>query len=122
MTLPAHLMTTSERTALRVIKTVHTVVWAFFASAVFAIPVAATFGRFGWAGIFSAIVMVEALILALNRLRCPLTDVAARYTTDRRANFDIYLPLWIATWNKQLFGTLYVAGSFFAIARWWLLN
>ena len=32
--------------------------------------------------------------------RCPLTDVAARYTTDRAENFDIHLPLWLAKYNK----------------------
>lgn len=106
--------------ALRRIKLFHTVVWAFFASAILAIPVLAGYGRYGWAGLLAAIVMVESLVLALNGLRCPLTGVAARYTTDRRPNFDIYLPVWLATWNKQLFGTLYVAGALFAIARWWL--
>jgi hypothetical protein len=109
----------SPRAALRFVKTVHTVVWAFFAGAIVAIPVVANYGRFGWAGILSAVVMVESLVLALNGMRCPLTDVAARYTGDRRANFDIYLPLWLAKWNKQIFGALYVGGAVYAIARWW---
>lgn len=120
MTATTHPQAASPRTVLRIIKTVHTVVWAVFASAIVAIPVTAAYGRFGWAGILAALVMVEALVLAFNGLRCPLTGIAARYTPDRRANFDIYLPLWIATWNKQLFGALYVFGAFFAIARWWL--
>jgi hypothetical protein len=29
-------------------------------------------------------------------MRCPLTGIAARYTDDRRDNFDIYLPPWLA--------------------------
>jgi hypothetical protein len=62
--------------------------------------------------------MVEVMILALNGMRCPLTGLAARYTPERRANFDIYLPLWLATWNKQLFGSLYIVGLLFALARW----
>ena len=41
---------------------------------------------------------------------CPLTSIAARYTDDRRANFDIYLPEWLARHNKAVFGALYVAG------------
>jgi hypothetical protein len=114
------LQAASPQAVLRFIKMVHTVVWAFFAGAIVAIPISAAMGRFGWAGVLSAFVMVEVLVLALNGLRCPLTGIAARYTPDRRANFDIYLPLWVATWNKQLFGALYVVGAFFAIARWWL--
>jgi len=49
-------------------------------------------------------------VLWLNGWRCPLTDVAARYTDDRRANFDIYLPEWLARYNKQIFGPMYAVG------------
>lgn len=58
------------------------------------------------------------LILFANRMRCPLTGVAARYTDDRRDNFDIYLPVWLARHNKAIFGTLYVTGGLFTLARW----
>ncbi len=44
--------------------------------------------------------------------------MAARYTEVRRDNFDIYLPLWMARYNKLIFGTLYVAGLAFALVRW----
>lgn len=110
----------SVRTAgtLRLIKFVHTVVWALFAGAILAIPVFAGYGQFTWVGMLSALVMVEVLVLAANGLRCPLTGIAARYTEDRRANFDIYLPLWLATWNKQVFGALFVSGLVFSLAQW----
>jgi hypothetical protein len=60
---------------------------------------------------------VECLILAANRGRCPLTGVAARYTEQRTDNFDIYLPLWLARWNKAIFGVIFVAGVLFVLAR-----
>ena len=104
--------------ALRLIKFVHTVVWAFFAGAILAIPVVAALGQFTWVAILTVLVMVEVIVLAANGLRCPLTGIAANYTEDRRANFDIYLPLWLATWNKQVFGALFVSGLVFAFARW----
>jgi hypothetical protein len=47
-----------------------------------------------------------------------LTGLAARYTEERAANFDIYLPLWLARRNKSIFGTLFVAGALFVVARW----
>lgn len=53
---------------------------------------------------------LEVSVLVANRMRCPLTEVAARYTTERQDNFDIYLPLWLARHNKEVFGGLYVAG------------
>ncbi len=31
-------------------------------------------------------------VLAANGGRCPLSDLAARYTDERASNFDIYLP------------------------------
>ena len=43
---------------------------------------------------------------------------AARYTSDRRDNFDIWLPEWLARYNKQLFGTLYVVGIVMTLVRW----
>jgi hypothetical protein len=56
--------------------------------------------------------------LALNRMKCPLTDVAARYTDDRNANFDIYLPLWLARYNKHIFGPLFFGGMVLTILLW----
>jgi hypothetical protein len=63
-------------------------------------------------------VTLEVLVLAANRLRCPLTGIAARYTQDRRDNFDIYLPLWLARYNKHIFGTLFAAGTVYAAVKW----
>ena len=65
-----------------------------------------------------AIVLVEVLVLVVNRWRCPLTDVAARYTTDRRDNFDIFLPLLLARHNKLIFGSLFVAALAYTLIAW----
>jgi hypothetical protein len=92
------------------IKLIHTVIWAFFAACVAAVPVLALMRRCKWAGISIAIVMAEILVLELNGGRCPLTNVAARYTRDRADNFDIYLPVYLARHHKTIFGTLFLAG------------
>jgi hypothetical protein len=107
--------------ALRLIKLLHTAVWLLFVLCIVAIPILGYAGRFQQAAWLIGIVMVEMLVLAINGMRCPLTDVAARYTDDRRDNFDIYLPLWLARHNKTIFGILYVCGALFALARW-LIN
>ncbi len=113
-----HSMRLSPESTLTAIRTVHTIVWAFFVAAILAIPVAAWYGRFDLFAIFTVIVLAECAVLAFNRLRCPLTGVAARYTKDRRDNFDIYLPLWLARYNKQVFGGLFVVGVMFGMWRW----
>lgn len=66
----------------------------------------------------TGLVVVEIFVLAKNRWQCPLTGMAARYTDDRRANFDIYLPVWLARHNKLIFGTLFVGGQAIVILRW----
>ena len=108
----------SPDSALRAVKVVHTMVWAFFASCVVAIPVLAWCGDLRLAALFIGIVAIEVLVLALNRWSCPMTAVAARYTDDRRDNFDIYLPEWVARHNKLIFGTLYAIGILFTVVRW----
>ncbi len=103
------------------IKLLHTVIWGFFVACILAIPVAGALGRIRAAAILSGIVMAECLILAANRCRCPLTDVAARYTDERTADFDIYLPLWLARHNKTVFGAIFVAAELFLLWRWLIL-
>ncbi len=104
--------------ALTAIKLVHTAIWAFFAGAILALPVLGLANRFDWAVGVTLLVLVECLVLALNRGRCPLTNLAARHTADRAENFDIYLPLWLARHNKTVFGALFLAGGLFVLWRW----
>ncbi|MBK9973355.1 MAG: hypothetical protein IPP14_01020 [Planctomycetes bacterium] len=106
------------RTRLRLVKTVHTVIWAFFAGCIFAIPVAALLGQLLAAVVLAAVVMVEVMVLLLNQMRCPLTAVAAAYTDNREPNFDIYLPRWVARNNKLVFGALYAAGLALTAIVW----
>lgn len=100
---------------LRAIKLIHTLVWAVFAGSIFAIPVLASIGSLPVAWGLIAFVLIEVVVLAVNGMRCPLTGVAARYTAERQDNFDIYLPLWLARHNKQVFGGLYVAGIVYTV-------
>lgn len=105
--------------ALHAVKLAHTVVWGLLAACVVLIPVFAVTGRLAYALLCAALVALETLVLASNGWRCPLTDVAARYTGDRQENFDIYLPAWLARHNKTIFGTLYVVGLAVLGWSWW---
>jgi hypothetical protein len=97
-------------TRLVAVKVLHTLIWIFFAACIVAIPLLAWRGWYGYALALIAVVFVEVLVVLLNDWHCPLTAVAARYTQDRRDNFDIYLPEWLARHNKLIFGTLYACG------------
>jgi hypothetical protein len=111
-------MTDAAARRLRAIRVLHTAVWVVFAGCIVAIPVLAWQGRFGAVAVLAAMVLGEVVVLWLNRWSCPLTAVAACYTDDRSANFDIYLPEWLARYNKQIFGPLYVAGVAYAVVRY----
>ena len=102
------------------IKLLHTAIWFFLAGCIVAIPFAGAWHQFRLAAVLSGLVLVECALLALNKGRCPLTDLAGRYTQDRADNFDIYLPRWLARPNKMIFGTLFAIGELFVLGRWWI--
>lgn len=68
---------------LRVIKAIHTLVWAVFAGSIFAIPVYAAAGSVKVAWGLIGFVFLEVAVLLVNRMKCPLTVVAERYTSER---------------------------------------
>jgi hypothetical protein len=100
------------------VKLLHTLIWAFLAGCILVLPVLAVRSRFRWAAIITIVVLLECAVLAINRGRCPLSDLAARYTADRASNFDIYLPNWLAEHNKLIFGLLFLAGELTVIGCW----
>jgi hypothetical protein len=117
MLRPASHASTSTVRSLIFIKAVHTLVWAFFVACILAIWVFALRADIRNAALSIGIVFVEVVVLALNKWRCPLSPIAARFTEDRRSNFDIYLPAWLAGRTMPIFGTLYVAGIALTCAR-----
>lgn len=100
------------------IKLLHTLVWAVLAGCILALPIMARLQRFNAALILTVIIVAECGVLALNHGRCPLTGFAARFTSDRADNFDIYLPNWLARHNKLIFGTLFVTNELFVLWCW----
>jgi len=93
---------------LMAIKLLHTVIWAFLAASILVLPVAGVLRRFRWAAILTVIVLLE----------CGVLDLAARFTADRNSNFDIYLPHWLASHNKTIFGTLLVVNELIVLWCW----
>ncbi len=112
----------TQTTSLRFVKALHTFVWAFFAGCILAIPLFTYNGALLIAAYLIAVVFIEVAVILFNRWRCPLTNMAARYTDDRRDNFDIYLPVWLARHNKLIFGGLFLFGLVFTLLRWFGLT
>ena len=99
----------AKRGPLIAIKLLHTLVWVFFNVVIFYLLYAVVVDKIDrWVWIGLGVVGLEALVLALFKMACPLTVVALRYADPepQPANFDIYLPLWLARWNKLIYGSI----------------
>lgn len=103
---------------LTAIKLLHTIVWAALAGAIVALPLLAAQGAFRWVAILSVVILIECGVLLANGWKCPLTDLAEKYTADRSPNFDIYMPNWLARHNKTIFGALFLLNEAFALVEW----
>ncbi|MBP6313656.1 MAG: hypothetical protein WAR83_15890 [Flavobacteriales bacterium] len=87
------------------IKTLHTLIWTCYNIIIFYLLYAVIvdhIDRWFWVGL--GLVGLEVLVLLAFRMYCPLTVVARRYSDSTAANFDIYLPHWLAKYNKQIYG------------------
>src|SRR5437764_8739842 len=105
-------------TVLTLIKVLHTAVWGLLAGFILALPIVAFFNHFDWALLITVLIIIECGVLALNRGRCPLTNWAARYTDERCDNFDIFLPNWLARYNKAIFGTIFIVNELIVLWCW----
>ena len=103
---------------LVVLKLIHTVIWFFFVSVIGYILYCGLADDITiYTGIAIGLVVLEGLTLLLFSGRCPLTLVARKYSDSEHDNFDIFLPEWLARYNKQIFTTLYLIGVILVVYR-----
>lgn len=92
-------------------KLLHTVIWAFFVAVIGYVlycGLANDISQRTW--VAAGLILLEGLVLLVFGGRCPLTLVARTYSDSDRDNFDIFLPNWLARYNKLIFTSLYVVG------------
>lgn len=92
---------------LQLIKTLHTLIWLFFNAVIFYMLYAVVVNKIDnrlW--ICYGLIIAEGLTLAIFRLYCPLTVWARKYSNSEKANFDIYLPEWLARHNKAIYSSI----------------
>ncbi|MBK8966055.1 MAG: hypothetical protein IPM36_05125 [Lewinellaceae bacterium] len=103
---------------LRAIKLIHTLVWVFFVSIIFYTVYCGVFNKITvltWIAI--GLVILEGLVLVAFKMFCPLTLLARRYSDSEKENFDIYLPLFVARYNKQIFTSIFLIGLILVLYR-----
>lgn len=56
-----------------------------------------------WLWIGYGLFVLEGITLVIFKFICPLTVMARKYSNSSKANFDIYLPNWLAKHNKLIY-------------------
>lgn len=100
------------------IKIAHTLIWVFFVSVIFYIlysGVSGSINTYTW--ICIGLIVVEGIVLAIYKMYCPLTVMARKYSDSEKDNFDIFLPNWLARYNKIIFTTIYFIGVIMVLIR-----
>lgn len=110
-----------NETKLVIIKVIHTIIWAFFNVVIFYMLYAAITNKLDkWLWIGYGLFVLEGIVLLAFRFFCPLTVWARKYSDSAKHNFDIYLPEWLARYNKLIYTSL--LGIILAITIYQLLK
>ncbi|SHF54296.1 hypothetical protein [Flavisolibacter ginsengisoli] len=99
----------NDKQKLVTIKLIHTAIWVFFNVVIFYLLYAVLINRIDkWIWIGLSLIFLEGVILLIFKNICPVTLVARKYSSSDRDNFDIYLPEWLARYNKQIYSSIVV--------------
>lgn len=92
---------------LFIIKLTHTAIWVFFNVVIFYALYAALENKIDkWFWLSLSLIGVEALVLILFKRTCPVTIIARRFSDSEQPNFDIFLPNWLARYNKLIYSVI----------------
>ena len=111
-------MASSKDKKLLLIKSLHTVIWLFFNLVIFYLLYAAIANSIDrWVFICIGLVLVEGVVLLAFKMFCPLTVWARKYSDSTKANFDIFLPNWLAKYNKLIYTTIFLIALIIIVLR-----
>ena len=103
---------------LVLIKIIHTIIWFFFNVVIFYMLYAVVTNKIDyrlWIGY--GFFVLEGLALLACRFYCPLTILARKYSDSAKDNFDIYIPNWLAKYNKRIYTSLLVVIMLITVYR-----
>src|SRR5579872_6646277 len=100
----------SANRKLIIVKWIHSIIWMFFNLIIFYLYYSVIVNRIDkWVWICIGIILMEGLVLLSFKRICPVTLIARRYSDSTKDNFDIFLPNWLAKYNKLIYIVLFVA-------------
>jgi hypothetical protein len=89
---------------LVLVKILHTIIWVFFNVVIFYLLYAVVIDRIDkWVWICISLIILEVITLIVFKKICPVTLIARKYSDSKKDNFDIYLPNWLAKYNKEFY-------------------
>ncbi len=101
---------------LIIIKIVHTLIWLFFNVVIFYMLYAVIVNKIDkWLWIGYGLFILEGITLLIFKFFCPLTVMARKYSDSTKENFDIYLPNWLAKYNKPVYTSILLLIIFITI-------
>lgn len=108
----------TNNTKLILIKLLHTAIWLFFNVVIFYLLYAAIANKIDkWVWICIGLIAMEGIVLLVFKNLCPVTIVARNYSQSEKANFDIYLPNWLAKYNKLIYSLIVLVAIIILIFR-----
>ncbi len=97
----------NENRKLVLVKILHTLIWLFFNVVIFYLLYAVVINRINkWVWVCITLIALEGVILLAFKNLCPVTLLARKYSASKKENFDIYLPNWLAKYNKQIYSLI----------------
>ena len=113
-------MALTDAHKLALVRLAHTIIYVVNGAACFVILYA---GLTGTGGLFLRISMelvgIEAVILAVNAARCPITPIAVRYgARETDFCFDTFLPERMTRYTIEFFSTIVLLGLLLMALRW----
>ena len=108
----------NRKNKLLAIKWIHTLIWLFFVILIFYVlysGISDKINIYTWIGI--GLIILEGIVLLVFKMFCPLTILARNYSDSEKDNFDIFLPNWLAKYNKLIFTTIFIIGLILVLIR-----
>ena len=100
-------MMMNDRSKLLKVKIIHTMIWIFFNTVIFYMLYAVLANKLDkWLWTGYALILMEIITLLIFKFSCPLTIIARKYSNSKKANFDIFLPNWLAKYNRVIYGSV----------------
>ena len=108
----------SLNSKLILIKILHTIIWLFFNVVIFYLLYAVIINKIDkWIWICIGLIVLEGIVLIIFKKICPVTIMARKYSDSDKDNFDIYLPVWLARYNKQIYSFIVLIAVIILIYR-----